>query len=325
MKKKYLYILIFAILLNVIILFANVSPFPVIFGEGYYPEYFGKMIWCILFDILLLFFAIKSSLIFDMPYEAITSRNLVWDLAKNDFKVKYVGSYLGIFWAFVNPLVTIILYWIVFQFAFHSSDVDGHPFVLWLVMGLVPWFLIQDAITNGMNALLEYGYLVKKVVFKVSILPSIKVLSSCFIHVVFMLVVIAICMCLGYFPTIYMLQIIYYCICAVAFTLAIAYATSAIILFIRDLGQFISVFMQVFMWSTPIMWNIQIAPPAWAWIFKINPAYYIVTGYRDSLLYHVSVFQHMGYTLYFWMVVILLFIVSSTIFKRLRPHFADVL
>lgn len=325
MKKKYLYMLAFAIVLNGIIIITDVSPFPLICEDGYYSEYIGKVLWCILFDILLLLFAFKSSLIFDMPYEVIVSRSLVWDLAKNDFKVKYVGSYLGIFWAFVNPLVTIILYWLVFQFAFHSQDVDGHPYVLWLLTGLVPWFLIQDAIMNGMNALLEYAYLVKKVVFKVSILPSIKIFSACFIHAVFMLVVLAVCIVIGYYPTIFTFQIIYYFICAVVFTLAISYATSAIILFMRDLGQFISVFMQVFMWATPILWNIQIVPEQWIWIFKINPAYYIITGYRDSLLYNIGIFHHMGYMLYFWMVVIILLIVSSIIFKRLRPHFADVL
>ncbi|MBR1866845.1 MAG: ABC transporter permease [Lachnospiraceae bacterium] len=285
----------------------------------------GKGIWCGLFDLLLLFFIIKVQLIFDLPYEVLMKRELVWNLAKNDFKVRYVGSYLGIFWAFINPLVTILLYWIVFQFAFHSGDVEGYPFVLWLVSGLVPWFLIQDAVMNGTSALLEYAYLVKKVVFQVSVLPSVKVISACFVHVVFMAVVMLIFICMGYFPGIYWIQLLYYFLCAIAFTLAITYATSAIVLFVRDLGQFISVFMQVFMWATPIMWDIRIVPVSFQWIFKLNPAYYIVTGYRDALLYHISIFQHMGHTLYFWSVVIVLLIMGSSIFRKLQPHFADVL
>lgn len=324
-SRKGIYILCFAIVLNLIIMLVNVSPFPNIIDGGYLSVIVSKIIWCVLFDLLLVFFTWKSKQIFDMPYEVIMNRNMIWDLSKNDFKVKYVGSYLGIFWAFVNPIVTILLYWIVFQFAFGSSDVNGHPFVLWLVAGLVPWFLIQDSITNGTNALLEYAYLVKKVMFKVSILPSIKVFSACFIHVVFMCVVFVVYTLLGYFPTIYYIQLLYYFICAIAFTLAIVYATSAIVLFVRDLGQFISVFMQVFMWSMPIMWNIEIAPVGLRWIFQLNPANYVITGYRDSLLNNISVFQHMGYTLYFWIIVIVLFIVGSGVFSRLRPHFADVL
>lgn len=325
MKRKYIYIFTFAVVLNLIIILVNTSPFPDLLRGGYYPEYIGKIIWCILFDLLCLFFALRINQIFDMPYEIFKSRELVWNLSKNDFKVRYVGSYLGVFWAFINPLVIIMLYWFVFQFAFGNNDVDGHPFVLWLIGGLVPWFLVQDAVMNGTNALLEYAYLVKKVMFQVSVLPAIKIISACFIHVVFMIVVLGIYICMGYFPSIYMLQLIYYFICAVMFTLAITYMTSAVVLFVRDLGQFISVFMQVFMWATPIMWNINIVPPSYQWIFKINPAYYVITGYRDSLLYQVSIFQHMGHAFYFWSIVITLLIGGSTIFRKLRPHFADVL
>jgi teichoic acid transport system permease protein len=325
MKRKYIFVLVFAIILNVLFVCMNTSPFYNPIDGTYFSEITGKLIWCGLYDLLLIFFASHMSQIFDMPYEILMNGRLVWSLAKNDFKVKYVGSYLGIFWAFINPLVTILLYWLVFQFAFKSGDVDGHPFVLWLMSGLIPWFLIQDAIINGTNALMEYAYLVKKVMFQVSILPAIKVFSACFVHVVFMVVALVIFMLLGYFPTIYMTQFFYYFVCAVVFTLAIVYATSAVVLFLRDLGQFISVFMQVFMWATPIMWRIDIVPEQYRWFFKLNPTYYIITGYRDAMLYNTSVFHHLGYTLYFWVFVIILLILSSTIFKKLRPHFADVL
>lgn len=325
MKRKYFICLAVIVILDLLIVCSDVSLIPDVVHGGMCTLQISKGIWCALFDILLFIFTINARLIFDMPYEILKNRQLVWNLSKNDFKVRYVGSYLGIFWAFINPLVTIMLYWIVFQFAFHSQPVDGHPFVLWLIAGLVPWFLIQDAITNATMALMEYAYLVKKVLFQVGILPAIKVISSCFVHVVFMLVVLIIYMLLGYYPDVYYLQLVYYFGCAVVFILALSYATSAIQLFVRDLSQFIGVFMQVFMWSTPIMWNIQIIPERFQWVFKMNPAYYIIIGYRDSLLYHTNVTSRMGVTLYFWCVIVLLLIVGSRIFKRLRPHFADVL
>lgn len=325
MKKKYIYIIFFVIILNTVIMHVNVSSFPNLLQGGFFSSITSKLVWCFLFDVLCLFFALKTNIIFDMPYEILMNHKLVWDLAKNDFKVRFVGSYLGVFWAFINPLVTIILYWIVFQFAFKSTTTNGYPFVLWLVAGLVPWFLIQDAIMNGTNALLEYSYLVKKVVFRISVLPAVKVISACFIHSVFMIVTLLIYIFMGYFPSIYILQIIYYFIATIIYTLAITYATSALVLFIRDLGQFISVFMQVFMWATPILWDIKIVPIKLQWIFKLNPAYYIIEGYRDSLLFKISIFQHMGNTLYFWTVILFLLIIGSTIFKKLRPNFADVL
>lgn len=326
MKQKNIYISIFAVLLDLLIMFFGTSSIPFFLREYDLPQCTGNVMWCILFDLLLIFFSIKSNIIFDMPYEIILNRKMVWSLSKNDFKVRYVGSYLGMFWAFINPMVTIMLYWIVFQFAFKSQPVDGFPFVLWLITGLVPWFLVQDSITTGTNALLEYAYLVKKVLFKINVLPAVKIISASMVHIMFMAVVLVIFVCMGYYPSVLsLIQLVYYFVCILALSLAISYITSSIVLFVRDLGQFITVFMQVFMWTSPIMWRIDIVPYKLRWILMLNPAYYIINGYRDSLLYHIDVFQHLAHTFYFWTIVIFLMIIGSTTFNKLRPHFADVL
>ena len=118
--------------------------------------------------------------IFFLPAELYKNRRLVFKLAKNDFKTKYAGSYLGIVWAFVQPIVTILVYWFVFSVGFRSGTGDlGVPFVLYLVAGIVPWFFFQDALIGGTNSLLEYNYLVKKVVFNISVLPVVKIISRC--------------------------------------------------------------------------------------------------------------------------------------------------
>lgn len=327
MKNRKLFLLIgLLVLLDIIICLVPVSLFPNICKTGeYLSMYMSKFVWCLVYDGLVIFAYIMLQSKLDVIMDLVGSRGIIWNLAKNDFKTRFVGSYLGIFWAFVNPIVTILLYWFVFQFAFKSGDVDGFPFVLWFTAGLVPWFMFSEAVTNGTNSLLEYGYLVKKVVFQVDVLPSVKILSSAFVHVVFMAFTLLIYIVMGYYPSVYTIQLIYYFLCMVVLIMAITYATSAIVLFFRDLGQFINVFMQVFMWMTPIMWQSNIIPKNLLWIFILNPMYYVITGYRDSLLYHISMFQRMGYMAYFWVVVIILFRIGTTIFKRLRPHFADVL
>ena len=110
------------------------------------------------------------------------NRKLIFSLAKNDFKTRFAGSYLGIFWAFVQPVVTILVYWFVFQVGFRSGTVAEFPFVLWLTAGLVPWFYFSEALMGATSSLLEYSYLVKKVVFNIDILPVIKVLSALFVN-----------------------------------------------------------------------------------------------------------------------------------------------
>ena len=98
-------------------------------------------------------------------------------------------------------------------------------------------------------------------------------------------------------------------------------------IFFRDLTQIISIFLQVGVWLTPIMWDINMlsSHPWQIKLFKLNPMYYVVTGYRDSMLGHIGIWNHASWTIYFWVVTILLFGLGSVIFKRLKPHFADVL
>lgn len=262
-----------------------------------------------------------------LPAELYQNRKLVLSLAKNDFKTKYAGSYLGIVWAFIQPIVTILVYWFVFSVRLKAGTVSDYPFVLYLVSGIVPWFFFQDALNGGTNALIEYNYLVKKVVFKISILPIVKIISALFVHVFFVAFALILCACYGYTPSLYTLQIIYYSVCTFLFVLGLVYATSAIVIFFRDLTQIISIFLQVGVWLTPIMWDINMlsSHPWLIKLFKLNPMYYVVTGYRDSMLGHIGIWNHASWTIYFWVVTILLFGLGSVIFKRLKPHFADVL
>ena len=263
----------------------------------------------------------------NLPIELIQNRALILNLAKNDFKTKYAGSYLGIIWAFIQPIVTILVYWFVFSVGLKSGMVDDYPFVLYLVSGIVPWFFFQDALNSGTNALIEYNYLVKKVVFKISILPIVKIISALFVHVFFVAFSLVLCWLYGYTPSFYTIQILYYSACTFILTLGLVYATSAIVIFFRDLTQIIGIILQVGVWLTPIMWDLNMLTdyPLLMKVFKINPMYYIVSGYRESMLGDVWFWEHWGWTLYFWVVVSVLFVIGSVIFKRLKPHFADVL
>lgn len=276
-------------------------------------------------NVLLLIFIKKSTGIKQLGLEVLSSKELIWKLSKNDFKTKYAGSYLGITWAFVQPIVTILVYWFVFQVGFKSAPVKDFPFVLWLVAGLVPWFFFSEAVMNATNSMIEYSYLVKKIVFKISVLPIVKVISSLFINLFFIGFTVLLFMAYGYIPDLYSIQIIYYTICLVILVLAITYGTCSIIVFFKDLGQIVNIFMQVGMWMTPIMWSYEMIPEHWQWILKVNPMYYIVQGYRDSLIHKVWFWERTNQTIYFWIIVSIIFGIGALTFKRLKVHFADVL
>lgn len=253
------------------------------------------------------------------------NKRLIFSLAKNDFKTKYAGSYFGIVWAFVQPVCTILVFWFVFEIGFRSAPVSDVPFALWLSCGLVPWFFFSDGWNGATNAFMEYNYLVKKVVFKISVLPVVKILSALFVHCFFIVFLFALFACYRIYPTIAALQILYYTVCLCALLVALSFITSSVIVFFKDLGQIIAIFLQFGMWLTPIMWSIDIMPAKYLSLIKLNPMYYIVDGYRNALITGLPLFSDVKLSLYFWVVTICLFVIGIVLFRKLRPHFADVL
>jgi len=265
-----------------------------------------------------------------LPVELWQNRRLIWKLAKNDFKKRYAGSYLGAFWALVQPVITVVMYYIVFDKIMHTGGGDLRdsgevPFVLFLTAGLVPWFFFNEAWTNATNALREYDYLVKKVVFKISVLPIIKAIAATFIHVFFVLVLLVVAAIYGYYPSVYTIQLVYYSACLFVFVLALSYTTCSVVVLFKDLSQIINIILQIGMWATPILWNMENLDETWLTVLKLNPLVYIVNGYRSAIYEKEWFFQDFFSTMYFWIVTAVLFGIGALVFKRLKVHFADVL
>lgn len=276
---------------------------------------------------LLIFFLKNFKTLVEFPAEVYHSKRLIIQLSKNDFKTKYAGSYLGIIWAFMQPIVTVLVYWFVFGVGLKPTSVSDVPFVLWLIAGMIPWFFFSDALNGGTNSLIEYNYLVKKIVFQIDILPVVKIISAMFVHVFFILFMLVLYAAYGYYPDLYVLQVLYYSFCLVVFVLGLAYATSAIVCFFRDLSQIIGIVLQIGIWMTPIMWDIEgMNLPEWLkFILRLNPLYYITAGYRDALINKVWFWERIELTLYFWIITLAVLGLGMLIFRKLKVHFADVL
>jgi teichoic acid transport system permease protein len=220
----------------------------------------------------------------------------------------------------------MLLYWFVFQVGLRAGNVSEYPFILFLMSGMIPWFYFSEALAGGTNSLIEYSYLVKKVVFDVDILPVLKVVSSLFVHVFFTAFIIVVCACYGYTPDLYTLQLIYYIPCMCFLVMGLTYITSACTVFFRDMSQIVNIALTVGVWITPIMWNPESALSAvWQTVFRLNPLYYIVDGFRDALLAKVWFWDKPIWTIYFWIVSVMIYLLGIKMFNRLKVHFSDVL
>jgi len=255
----------------------------------------------------------------------MSHRYLIVAMAKREISAQYVGSFLGFVWTFIKPLVLITVLWFVFSVGFRSRPMTDVPFVVWLAAGMAPWFCFTDIVMNSTAAVVGSAPLVKKTLFPSQILPVIKLLSGLMTHIVFLIILIGLLLSQGIPLSFKMLQFIYYLICFSTLALGLSWFVSALNVFVRDVAQIVGVVFQVGFWATAIFWDLNMMSPKIQMWIKLNPAYYVVQGYRDSFLTFVPFWHHGLYTLYFWTVTISVLLIGAYVFSKLKPQFADVL
>ena len=254
------------------------------------------------------------------------NKNLIKILIVNEFKKEYLGSYFGFFWAFAQPIVFMLVIWFVFQIGFKAKPTtNGTPFFLWLITGMIPWFFFSDALVSGTHAVVTNNFLVKKVFFRISILPLVQIGSAFIIHFFLVMSLMLSFFFYGYHFSIYWLQLPYYMACSIFLLLGLSWLTSSIRVFVKDIGNFIMVLLQIGFWATPIFWSLDSMPHKYQYLLKLNPVLYIVNGFRDTFINHVWFWQHSTLTVYFLSLSSIIFIIGAVVFRRLRPHFGDVL
>lgn len=263
--------------------------------------------------------------LFHFLVELIRSRHVLMQLVRHDFRQEYLGSYLGIIWAFANPLVSTVLLWFVFSVGFKAAPVQDFPFILWLVCGLFPWQFLTGAGTAGTQAVRSQAHLVNKVVFRVSLLPIVKIGSTLIIHAVFVGLMLGMFVFMGKTPGWAALQIVYYLFCALVLMLGFTWLSSSLAVFVPDLSNAVNLLFQVGFWATPVFWSSGMMPEKFQKLLKLNPFFYITEGYRHSLITSIWFWETPVWTVYFWVVTAILFVAGAFVFSKLRPHFADVL
>ena len=125
--------------------------------------------------------------------------------------------------------------------------------------------------------------------------------------------------------SVYNLQFIYYLFAMSAFLLGLSWFFSALNVFFRDTSQIITVIVNMWFWFTPIVWVIDMVPPEYRYIIKLNPMYYIIAGYKASFVYHTPFWESAKLGLYFWVICLSVFLAGGYVFRRLKPEFADLL
>ena len=226
----------------------------------------------------------------------------------------------------MQPAVIILVMWFAFTYGLKIRVMEsGLPFVPWLICAMVPWLFISETLITSSSSLIQYSYLIKKTSFKVGIIPLIKIFTAFIIHLFFVVVIAVIAVLYGFSPSIYWIQIFYYLFAAFVLLAGIGWLVSALTVFVRDIGNLITVATSVLFWATPIIWPYGMLQGNYKYIALFNPFFYITEGYRYTFLERTWFFEYQEMAIFFWTFTGLLFLAGAMVFQRLKPHFADVL
>lgn len=277
---------------------------------------------------------------------------MIRSIVMRDLKGRYVGSLMGFFWAFIHPIALTVIYSLIFSVLFQvkvermgvAVALPPVPFGLWLLAGILPWTLFAETVSSASHIILSNQQLVTKTLFPSEILPLTTFLTNSINHVIG-LFILAVYMVITQTGTdLYLLTLPFYYILLLLFALGLGWIVAALNVYIRDIAQLVQVVIQFWFFATPIIYpakivyergaetvllaipgtGIAITPVT---LFKLNPFYYIVEGYRNALIanYTGNALPSPLYTVYAVVLCVGVFGVGGFLFKKLKWGFADIL
>ena len=252
--------------------------------------------------------------------ELYNYRELLKTNVKKEIRGKYKGSWLGIIWTFLNPLLMLAVYAFVFPYILR---VDVENYTIFMIVALIPWNFFTTAIQSGTGSVVANGNILKKVYFPREIIPisittsqSVNFLITCIIMAVFIIFSgVGFSVHALLFPLLVLIQYI--------LILGLTFILSALTVFVRDIDHFVSVILMLGFYATPIVYQGEMLPKKFQIFLKLNPMAQLVEAYRSILYYHRM--PDMTMLVIWGLGSIALLVVGYLIFKKLEKSFVEEL
>jgi lipopolysaccharide transport system permease protein len=256
-----------------------------------------------------------------LPY-----RGLIWNFVKRDISSKYIGSLLGIYWSVINPLITLLVYIIVFGVFLKVRLPDSTSiwdFSLYFAAGFLPWMAFQSSVTRAASSIIENKNYIKKVPFPSEIFPIYTTISEFVNLLIGLAIYFALFFALKGTPTVFILLLPLAILLQVMFTLSLAFFLSSGAVYFRDIPQILGAVFMIWFWATPIAYTTNLIPPDFQWIVKLNPAYYMLDIYRDALFY--GKFPELNILIPFLVFSIVMLVLGILFFQKTKRGFGELL
>lgn len=251
--------------------------------------------------------------------ELYAYREMIVGLVRRDLRGRYKGSVLGFLWTFVNPLLQLVVYTMVFSVIMKNGI---EKYYIYLFVGLVPWIFFSTSVTGGANSILSSKDMVKKIYFPREVLP-ISVVTSGFINMLFCFIVIFAALFISGIGVNPVALLFLPIIMIVEYFLALGFAllSSALTVYFRDLEYILGIITMAWMYLTPVMYPETMVPENLLWILKVNPMTSVIMAYRD-ILYYKQILQ-LETLLQALIVGIVFCILGHFVFCKLQKGFVE--
>lgn len=252
--------------------------------------------------------------------EIYNYREMIFGLVRRDLRGRYKGSFFGFLWTFINPLLQLGVYTIVFSVIMRAGI---EKYYLFLFVALIPWIFFSTSVAGGTTCVLAQKNLVTKIRFPRQVLPIAFVTTNFVNMLLCFIVVLSVCaidngLNVSLLPYLVPVMLIEYCL-----AMGICFIVSGITVYFRDLEHIISIFTMLWQFMTPIMYNVDAVPQEIRGYFMLNPMTPIIMAYRD-ILYYKQAPEMQSLIMSFTMGFVFLWC-GWSLFEHLQKHFAEEL
>jgi lipopolysaccharide transport system permease protein len=250
-------------------------------------------------------------------------RELLKTNVKKDIRGKYKGSFLGVLWSFINPLLQVVVYWIVFPYLMRGAG--GSDYLIYLITGLIPWTFFLTTVSGGTTAIKSNAGIIKKVYFPREILIISQVLSGLVNFFISCVIILAFCLVFGFGISIHLLMLPVIALIQSLLILGIVFILSAVNVYVQDMEYIVTFILNMLFYGTPVLYELSMFGDAGILykLISLNPLTTIINSYRDIFMYHIWPDMHsLGMVL---VLAIITLFVGYKIFKVLEKGFAEEL
>ena len=257
----------------------------------------------------------------------IEYRRQIIKLAKADIAKTYRGAALGWSWAIIKPTVTIFVYWFAMEIGIRASKpVNGHPYFLWLIAGMIPWFYMNEMLYQGTDCFRKYSYLITKMKFPVSTISTFVSISKMIINIILLFITVLIFIAFGFMPNIYYLQIPIFILLSFIFFTGWSLFAANIAAMSKDFSNLVKSFISAVFWLSGILWNAEEVKILWLKkLLRLNPVTYIVNGFRNCFINQIWIWEQPKRFMYFAIATTIMWALAIWSYKKFRKEIPDVL